>query len=910
MGFGGWVGGKVLTQYASQFLRAEIFAWHVARVAIGYARVRFIGRSANGNAVRSAAYNARERIIGEKPWDNYNFRDHGPVLHHDILLPAGASEAFKNPERLWRAVEAAEHRKDARVAKEVVIALPTDPGLGKKEWVALTEQFAREQFVSRGVAVQINIHHDQPDNAHAHILITTRRIEGDKLARHKARDLDPIVRWGAKGRKFVPEAQAFGQAWANLQDRYYREQGMAIRVDPIAAVPGQHIGPIRHRKPDDKNAVRDAALRQENAAIIQDPEKIIAALTRGKATFDPREVSRFLHKAGMEKAEADAMQARVLAHASVLPLYSRETGELAERYTTHAIRAQERQAMADAAAIAAVQHPAITLRAPKRLHQDQAAAFDHAVGAGGLALIEGRAGTGKSTVLAAVKDAHEMAGYRVVGMGPTNTVVSDMRVREGFYEARTAHSWLFRLKNGRDEWNSRTVAVLDEAAMVSAPIMGEVLAEARKAGAKLIIAGDDRQLASIERGGLFTELVAAHGSAEITGVVRQHEEWQRRVSEDMAAGRFHSAVERLQDAGAISWSSDRPEALARLVGAWAGDTKAEPSKTRFAFAWTNADVDLLNAELRAVRVGRGELGETDHAFVTAHGKAEFAVGDRVQFTQTEKPLGIRNGETATILSLRPGAIEAKTDRGDLVRWNPEEFTGFRLGYAGTIYKGQGQTLDAAYVLHSVHWRAPAAYVALTRQRETIKLFVAESIAVNTRELAEQIGRQEQRGASLRWEDNREAAVQRMVELGRQAEAVAIAQRIERAKAPAGSDLEFHARQIVGGWADHGEVLDLLVQKEAAKTPKGEAVDWDAVERRADNKLAWALERAEKWDADVRAGWSAGDWVRAIRQGRATESEAIRTLSKSLGNDPDGWKALAALTEARQEMRQGQRRRRA
>ena len=856
--------------------------------------------------MRSAAYNMRERIIGEKVGENFYFSDRRQeALHHDILLPAGADPSFKNPERLWRAVEAAETRKDARVAKEVLIALPTDTGVTKRDWIALTESFAREQFVARGVAVQINIHHDKADNPHAHLLITTRRIEGDRLASHKARDLDPIVRRGVKGRAFVPEAQMFGKAWADHQDRYFRQQGLPIRVDPIAVVPGRHIGPVRHRKPDDKNAAHDAALRKANAALIQDPQKIIEALTRQKATFDPREVSRLLHKAGMAKPEADAMKARVLSHSSVVPLYDPKTGERAGRYTTHAIRAQERDAMAVARMVADSHHPAIALKAPARLREDQRKAFDSTLTAGGLKLIEGRAGTGKTTTLSAIRDAHEAAGYRVVGMAPTNTVAADMRVREGFGEARTAHSWLFALKNGREHWDRNTTAILDEGAMISAPIMGEILEQARQSGAKLIIAGDDRQLPSIERGGLFTEMVKVHGSAEITGVVRQNEEWQRQASMDLAAGRFHSAVERLQAAGAISWSEDRPHAVAALVGAWARDTLAEPDKTRFAFAWTNEDVDRVNAELRAARVGRGELGEIDHVFQTRHGKATFAVGDRVQFTATLKP-SIANGETATILSIRSGMarsglIEAKTDRGDLVRWNPQEFDGFRHGYAGTIYRGQGQTLDAAYVLHSVHWRAPAAYVALTRQRETIKLFVAESIAPNERELAEQMGRKEERGASLRWEDNREEAQKRMGEIRLQERDTERAARRERTAQPAGSDLEFHARQVVQGWSDYLDVLDLQVTKEMASIPKGAPAEaWDHAHDRASNKLQWALDRAEAWYAEVRADWTPQQWAKAIERGAATDIEAIQAVVKNLDGDDVAYRATRAVMDAKKQ----------
>ena len=77
---------------------------------------------------------------------------------------------------------------------------------------------------------------------------------------------------------------------------------------------------------------------------------------------------------------------------------------------------------------------------------------------------------------------------------------------DGFSETATVHSALFALKNGRTAWHRRTVVIIDEAAMLDSRVTGEVLAEARRSGAKVILAGDDRQLASIERGGLFTEL--------------------------------------------------------------------------------------------------------------------------------------------------------------------------------------------------------------------------------------------------------------------------------------------------------------------------------------------------------------------------------------------------------------------
>ena len=175
--------------------------------------------------------------------------------------------------------------------------------------------------------------------------------------------------------------------------------------------------------------------------------------------------------------------------------------------------------LADGAAVAGARHHrGVKARyqdaalASRSLREDQRAAFEHAVEGGGLKLIEGRAGTGKSYTLAAVREAHETAGYRVVGLAPTNAVAQDLK-GDGFTEAGTVHAALFGIKNGRTSWDRRTVVVVDEAAMLDSRITGEVLAEAKRAGAKVILSGDDRQLASIERGGLFTELRKAHGAA-------------------------------------------------------------------------------------------------------------------------------------------------------------------------------------------------------------------------------------------------------------------------------------------------------------------------------------------------------------------------------------------------------------
>ena len=164
--------------------------------------------------------------------------------------------------------------------------------------------------------------------------------------------------------------------------------------------------------------------------------------------------------------------------------------------------------------------------------------------------------------------------------------------------------------------------IVDEAAMLDSRVMGELFAEAKRAEAKLILAGDDRQLASIERGGLFAELRQRHGSVAITEVTRQKVDWQRQAARDLAEGRFAEALRAFAREKAITWTAKQDEARVELVGAWRRDTAKEPEKSRFVFAYTNKDVDRLNGELRAVRKERGELGR-DHRFETKHGPSSL-----------------------------------------------------------------------------------------------------------------------------------------------------------------------------------------------------------------------------------------------------------------------------------------------
>jgi Ti-type conjugative transfer relaxase TraA len=526
------------------------------------------------------------------------------------------------------------------VAREIVLALPANKELNHEDRVELARSFALAHFVSQGLAVQLDVHaphagdsEGERANHHAHLLITTRRVEGDRLAARKARELEPEVR-SLSGKPVVTSGELWGETWRAHQDRYFQEQGLELRVDAADAVAQPHVGPIRMRAPDAEIVAELEATKRANAAAARDPVQVLEVLTRQHATFTERDLDRHLAKHLDDEAEHLAIKEKVLGQREVLALYDRASGAATGRYTTRVVRLQERVALRDAGKVAAGRrHSGLGERARaaalagRGLRADQRAAFEHATGAGGLKLIEGRAGTGKSYTLRAVRVAHAAAGYEVIGLAPTNAVAQDLKA-EGFARAGTVHAELFALKNGRVRWGSRTLVVVDEAAMLDSQVTGALLAEAKRSGAKLVLAGDDRQLASIERGGLFAELKQRHGSAEITEVTRQREDWQRQAARDLAAGRTAAAVQAFERHGAITWTGTQDEAKAALVERWKMDTGSGVGGTRFVFAYTNRDVDALNAALRQVRRERGELGagEQPSPPATASWRSRSATG--------------------------------------------------------------------------------------------------------------------------------------------------------------------------------------------------------------------------------------------------------------------------------------------
>lgn len=722
-------------------------------MAIQFARCEYVSRSSGGNACRKASYNQRDVVACERTGEVFSFKNRGGNVYHEVLLPPGADARFKNSTVLWNEAENCEKRKDSQVAKEFVIALPDDAQITLEDRIELSRRFGTI-FVERGVAVQLDVHapHDNEKNWHTHFLVTTRRFSEDGLTffSKKATDLDPVIR-----SKVVVEGDLWGEIWRDLQNGYFEEKGYDLRVDPIGVIPQEHLGPVRMRHHLNEAMARSQLLQKANEKLAQDPRAVLDEMTHNRSVFSQKDVEHFLHK-HVPLDDRSGLLEKVLNHKAVLPLYDKNSGQKTTYFTTKEVRAEEEKLLRFADTIR--NQPSFSLPAilaekgleNRTLNHEQREAFDLCVNsAQNLCVIQGRAGVGKSYVLNAIREAHEASCFRVLGLAPTNKVAMDLK-NDGFTDAKTCHSFLFRFKNGREKLDSNTIVIVDEAGMLGTTLSVELFNVIKNSGAKLILVGDDRQLSSVERGGAFGLLAERYGAAELRDVRRQTVEWQKTVSENLAEDNIKRAVQLLEENKAIAWSLTKEESLSKLLRDWAKDSFLKPHEARQIITQKNVDVDALNQGARDVLRVQGKLGETEIICTTSRGRVAFAEGDRVQFTKTDKEQSLMNGSFGRIEHIDPKTkrVTIFLDNKETKTVNPDTYDGLRHGYAATVYKGQGSTIGQVYVLHSNTTNQSTNYVALTRQTKSLGLYVAQEETPSRAFLIRQMERQEGRGTSL------------------------------------------------------------------------------------------------------------------------------------------------------------------
>ena len=196
----------------------------------------------------------------------------------------------------------------------------------------------------------------------------------------------------------------------------------------------------------------------------------------------------------------------------------------------------------------------------------------------------------------------------------------------------------------------------------------------------------------------------------------------RKASLDLARGNVEKALTAYDANVRITGTRLKAEAVERLIGDWNHDY--DQSKTTLILAHLRRDVRMLNIMAREKLVERGIVGE-GHVFKTADGIRQFDVGDQIVFLKNETSLGAKNGMIAHVVEVASNRIVAVVGEGDQRRQVIVEqrfYSNLDHGYATTIHKSQGATVDRVKVLASLSLDRHLTYVAMTRHREDLQLY--------------------------------------------------------------------------------------------------------------------------------------------------------------------------------------------
>ncbi|CDX21393.1 putative conjugal transfer protein [Mesorhizobium plurifarium] len=254
-------------------------------MAIYHLNVKNISRSEGRTIVAAAAYRAGEVLPNEAEERLSDFGGRRDVVASEICLPVGAPEWMVNRSSLWNAVEAAEKRKDARLAKEVEFALPLE--LPRSAWLDVARTMA-DAYTAQGFVVDLAIHDDGlRRNPHVHMLMTTRML-GESGFGLKIRSAD--------GRQFVTEARAL---WERIANAALSKAGVAVSIDSrsyakrkVDQRAGEHRGPNR----EERRANRTLAQREREQMTSRIPDEDLPVPDPDGGPIHPLELDEAEHR--------------------------------------------------------------------------------------------------------------------------------------------------------------------------------------------------------------------------------------------------------------------------------------------------------------------------------------------------------------------------------------------------------------------------------------------------------------------------------------------------------------------------------------------------------------------------------------------------------------------------------------
>ena len=423
--------------------------------------------------------------------------------------------------------------------------------------------------------------------------------------------------------------------------------------------------------------------------------------------------------------------------------------------------------------------------------------------------LQGRAGTGKTSVLVSIREGAEKSGYAVEGFAPTSRAAAQLR--EAGIEADTLQSFLARSDNhASTSSGSRHLYMLDESSLASTRQMRAFL-EKLKPQDRVLVIGDTSQHQAVDAGRPFEQMQqAGMRTSQLDRIMRQKDPELRRAVELLANNETEKGVALLAEQGRVTEIAGANERIAAI----AKDYAAQPENT-IIVSPDNRSRRQINEAVRAELRRNGTLAADGHELrvldhrsdmtgadrtwaarynvgdvlhyhtgsktegiernsyararevdarantltvelengtsvtydprrlrgvnVFTESTREFSTGDRIQFTEPNKTLGVANRDLGTITSIDKEQMTVRLDgkQPRAIAFDPSQFRQFDHGYAVTSHSSQG--LTAGRVLANIDTESSRmlintrlAYVAVSRASDDVRIYTNDAETLGQR----------------------------------------------------------------------------------------------------------------------------------------------------------------------------------
>lgn len=306
-------------------------------MAIYHFSAQVISRSQGRSVVAAAAYRAGERLEDERYGQTHDYTKKN-VSERAIAAPDNAPSWIKDREQLWNAVEAAEKRKDSQLCREVNVALPRE--LSAVQQRELLSSFVSDQFVSCGMVADVAIHRDNPENPHAHIMLTMREITPDGFGKkvREWNDKELLETWRAEWAKYANRALERAGHSDRIDHRSLEAQG-SDRLPTVHE--GPHVRQMESRGIQTDRGDLNRAVAEYNGLVVsleayRKEKDALAKETAQKAPAEPvvsneKQIAILIAKGKEIQGKVERVDAEIHKIQGRLRYYGEQQQRIADR---------------------------------------------------------------------------------------------------------------------------------------------------------------------------------------------------------------------------------------------------------------------------------------------------------------------------------------------------------------------------------------------------------------------------------------------------------------------------------------------------------------------------------------------------------------------------------------------------